>query len=87
MLFRILFTVEFFIFKFYTLKVDKKYLQSYKYIGLGFQLVAVVGIFVLLGLELDKMLLNQIPFLTIIMSIIGVAASLYYVIKDVSKKK
>ena len=58
MLFRILFTVEFFIFKFYTLKVDKKYLQSYKYIGLGFQLVAVVGIFVLLGLELDKMLLN-----------------------------
>ena len=87
MLFRILFIVEFFIFKFYTLKVDKKYLQSYKYIGLGFQLVAVVGIFVLLGLELDKMLLNQIPFLTIIMSIIGVTASLYYVIKDVSKKK
>ena len=67
--------------------MDKKYLQSYKYIGLGFQLIVVIGVFVLLGLELDKMLSNQIPFITIIMSIIGVVASLYHVIKDVSKKK
>ena len=55
--------------------------------GLGFQLITIVFLFAVIGLQIDKKTLNENPWGLMTMSIIGVFASLYYVIKDVSKKK
>ena len=65
----------------------KKQSHSFKYMGLGFQLITIVFLFAVIGLQIDKKTLNENPWGLMIMSIIGVFASLYYVIKDVSKKK
>ena len=68
-------------------QVNKKKTHSFKYMGLGFQLIIKVFLCALIGLEIDKKTPNKNPWGLMIMSIIGVFASLYYVIKEVSKKK
>ena len=55
--------------------------------GLGFQLIIKVFLCALIGLEIDKKTTNKNPWGLMIMSTIGVFAVLYYVIKEVSKKK
>ena len=60
-------------------KNKKKHIYSFKYMGLGFQLIAVVFLFVFIGQQIDKQIISETPWGLIFMSTIGVFVSLYYV--------
>lgn len=53
-----------------------------KYSGMAFQMFAVIFITVWGGMKLDKLAGNQTPVFTIILSLLGVFAAIYTVIKD-----
>jgi hypothetical protein len=67
---------------------NKKSASSYvKYTGVAFQMLATIGIFAFVGYKIDEY--NQIDnFLcTALLGIVGVAISLYQVIKSLNKNK
>ena len=57
-----------------------------KYSSIGFQMIAIMVAGVFGGIYLDKWLHSK-PIFTIVLSLISVALSMYYTIKDVSKTK
>jgi F0F1-type ATP synthase assembly protein I len=61
-------------------------LESYaKYSGLAFQMIGVILIPVWGGVKLDKLLGLETPVFTIVLSLLGVFASIYIAIKDFIK--
>ncbi|TKC00229.1 AtpZ/AtpI family protein [Pedobacter cryophilus] len=61
---------------------EKPALNSYiKYSGLGFQMIGVIGAFTFAGYKLDESQQTKTPIYTGILSLIGVLASLYIVLK------
>lgn len=67
-------------------KKDKGLGNLVKYSGLGFQMLATIGIFAFAGYKIDEYLKHQTLLVTAILSLIGVMISLYQVIKELSKK-
>ena len=66
---------------------DKKPVNNaLKYTGLGFQMLAVIGLSVFFGIKLDQWLHTKQIF-TIILSMIGVIAGIWLAIKDFIKPK
>jgi len=63
-------------------KKTKTYLR---FTSVGVQMGAVIAIFTWLGTYLDKKQANDTPVWTIVLSLFGVAGSLYLVIKEVQK--
>jgi F0F1-type ATP synthase assembly protein I len=57
-----------------------------KYTGLAMQMLAVIGITVWLGNYLDEKNNNPKPYYTLVLSLIGIFASIYLAIKDFIKK-
>jgi len=57
------------------------------YSGLGFQMIAIIGVFTYIGYKIDEWQSNEKPIFTAILSLVGVCSSLYSVIKSVNKKK
>ena len=57
-----------------------------KYTGIGFQMLAIIGISVFAGVKLDRWLHTPDIF-TIILSLLGVVAGIYVAIKDFIKPK
>jgi len=57
-----------------------------KFSGLAFQMGATIAVFVWAGRKTDSYFQNHIPFSTIILSLLGIGASLYIVIKDAKRK-
>lgn len=57
------------------------------YSGLGFQMIAIIGVFTFIGYKIDEWQGNEKPIFTAILSLLGVCASLYSVIKSVNKKR
>lgn len=57
------------------------------YSGLGFQMIAIIGVFTFIGYKIDEWQGNEKPIFTAILSLVGVCASLYSVIKSVNKKR
>lgn len=57
------------------------------YSGLGFQMIAIIGVFTFIGYKIDEWQGNEKPIFTAILSLIGVCSSLYTVIRSVNKKK
>lgn len=53
-----------------------------KYSGMAFQMFAIIFITAWGGSKLDKMAGNKTPVFTIILSLLGVFAALYTVLKD-----
>lgn len=53
-----------------------------RYSGIAFQMFAVIFITVWGGMKLDKLAGNETPVFTIILSLLGVFAAIYTVIKD-----
>jgi len=53
---------------------------------MGFQMIAIMTAGVFGGIYLDKWLHTK-PIFTIVLSLISVALSMYYTIKDLSKTK
>lgn len=66
---------------------DKKPVNNaLKYTGLGFQMLASIGISVFLGIKLDQWLHTHQIF-TVILSLVGVVGGIYLAIKDFIKPK
>lgn len=70
------------------LKDEKKLLNNYvRYTGLGFQMIAVIGVFAFIGYKLDEWQQTKQPVYTALLSVIGVCAALYQVIRSLKNLK
>ena len=59
-------------------------LKSYaKYSALGFQMIAIIGVFTFIGYKIDESAAHDTKWITAIFSLIGVFASLFIVIRSV----
>jgi F0F1-type ATP synthase assembly protein I len=56
-----------------------------RFSSLGLQMGGIIAFFTWLGTFLDKKQVNETPVWTIILSLFGVTASLYLVVKEVNK--
>ncbi len=67
----------------------KSHLTNYaKYSGMGFQMLAIMGIGVFAGIKLDQWLsLQKTPIFTILLSLLSVIGAIYFVVRDLLKKK
>jgi F0F1-type ATP synthase assembly protein I len=54
-----------------------------KYSGLGFQMIAIIGVFAFAGYKIDQAANHQTKWVTAALSLIGVFISLYIVIRSV----
>ncbi len=64
-----------------------KSLKTYaQYAGIGFQMMAIIGLFAFLGYQLDEYNQTDLPIFTAILSLCGVVIALYQVIKSIIKK-
>ncbi|MGX5687725.1 AtpZ/AtpI family protein [Arcticibacter tournemirensis] len=66
----------------------KKALNSYAYYtSMGFQMIAVIGVFAFIGYKIDEGQASKTPLFTAFFSLAGVFISLYLVIRSVKKNK
>jgi len=56
-----------------------------KYSGLGFQMIAIIGVFAFAGYKIDESAHHQVRWVTAILSLVGVFISLYIVIVSLKK--
>jgi ATP synthase protein I len=56
-----------------------------KYSGMAFQMIAIIGITTWGGIQLDKLAKFHTPVFTIILSLLGVFAAIYFAVKDFIK--
>ena len=59
----------------------------YTYAGMGFQMVAIIGLFTIVGIKIDKKLESSSPIFTAIFAFLGVCLALYHVIRSVLNSK
>ena len=58
-----------------------------RYTGMGFQMLAVIGLFTWAGIKLDEKWSLEKPLFTAIMAMIGVIIGIYSALKDFIQKK
>ena len=65
---------------------DRNPLNAYaKYSGLGFQMIAIIGVFAYAGYKIDESAHHQVKWVTAVLSLTGVFISLYIVIVSLKK--
>jgi ATP synthase protein I len=65
---------------------DDKPMNAYaKYSGLGFQMIAIIGVFAFAGYKIDESAHHQVKWATAALSLAGVFISLYIVIVSLKK--
>jgi ATP synthase protein I len=65
---------------------DSKQVNAYaKYGSMGFQMIAVIGLFTFAGYKIDESAHHTVRWVTAILSLIGVIASIYIVIVSLKK--
>ena len=65
---------------------DERPLNAYvKYSGLGFQMIAIIGVFAFAGYKIDEAAHHQVRWVTAILALVGVFISLYVVIVSLKK--
>jgi len=65
---------------------NERPLNAYvKYSGLGFQMIAIIGVFAFAGYKIDESAHHQVRWVTAALSLIGVFISLYIVIVSLKK--
>jgi len=70
------------------LKSKKKLFDSYaRYSTIAVQMLVIILIGVFGGIELDKLIKLEFPVFTVVLSVLSVIIAIYYVIKDLIKKK
>lgn len=62
-------------------------LSMMRYASMGTQMIVIMALFTFGGYKLDQWFHTKIPFITIIMSLLGVVVALYLAVKDLLKKK
>jgi len=64
----------------------KKGLNTFaKYSSISFQMIAIIGVFAFIGYKIDEHRRSKTLIITAIFSLIGVAISLYQVVKQLNK--
>ncbi|WP_157630063.1 AtpZ/AtpI family protein [Thermonema rossianum] len=67
-------------------KPRSKPLHDYmRYSGLGIQMLATIGIFLWIGMQIDRKLSWEFPVFTIIFVLIGIVGSIISLIKNLSQ--
>ena len=67
-------------------KNQRSNLNSYaKYSSLGFQMLAIILVGVVGGIQLDKVVPMKFPLFTVLFASLSVILSIYYAIKDLIK--
>jgi preprotein translocase subunit Sss1 len=67
-------------------KPQSKPLHDYiRYSGLGIQMLATIGIFLWIGMQIDRKLSWEFPVFTIIFVLIGIVGSIISLIKNLSQ--
>lgn len=67
---------------------NKKNLNNFaKYSGIGFQMLATIGLFAFIGYKLDGYKGNKSLIFTALFSVAGVGLSLYQVVKQLNKNE
>jgi hypothetical protein len=56
-----------------------------RYSGMAFQMIAIIGVTTWGGIQLDKLAKFHTPVFTIILSLLGVFAAIYFAVKDFIK--
>ncbi len=70
------------------IKSKKKLFDSYaRYSTIAVQMLVIILIGVFGGIELDKLIKLEFPVFTVVLSILSVILAIYYVTKDLIKKK
>ncbi len=64
---------------------DKPGNNYLKFTGLGFQMIAIIGVFTFIGYKIDEYLINQTQWVTALFGVLGVIIALYLTIKQISK--
>lgn len=65
----------------------QKQTNSYlRFSGIGFQMAAVIGVGAYAGWWIDKQLHWGFPLFTLLLSLGGVAAAIYFLIKETGRK-
>jgi ATP synthase protein I len=65
---------------------DDKPMNAYvKYSSVGFQMIAIIGLFAFAGYKIDESAHHQVKWVTAALSLIGVFISLYIVIVSLKK--
>lgn len=65
---------------------EKKGLSTFaKYSSISFQMIAIIGVFAFIGYKIDEYRKSKTLIITAIFSLIGVAVSLYQVVKQLNK--
>jgi uncharacterized YccA/Bax inhibitor family protein len=59
----------------------------FRYTGIGFQMLAVIGIFTWAGIKLDEKAASEKPLFTALLAMVGVIIGIYSALKDFIKKK
>lgn len=67
---------------------EKKEVSAYaKYTSVAFQMLATIGLFAFIGYKIDEHFVNENFICTALLGIVGVALSLYQVVKSLNKAK
>ncbi|MFD0748636.1 AtpZ/AtpI family protein [Mucilaginibacter calamicampi] len=61
---------------------DKPINNYIKFSAMGFQMIAIIGVFTFVGYKIDASAHHQTKWVTAILSLIGVFSSLYLVIRS-----
>ncbi len=65
---------------------DERPLNAYvKYSGMGFQMIAIIGLFTFAGYKIDESAHHQVKWATAVLSLAGVCISIYIVIVSLKK--
>ncbi|MDF1571533.1 MAG: AtpZ/AtpI family protein [Bacteroidales bacterium] len=59
----------------------------FKYAGLGFQMLAIIGIFTWVGVKLDERSASESSIYTAILALLGVIIGIYIGLKDFIQRK
>jgi hypothetical protein len=64
---------------------DKQMNNLAKFSGIGFQMIAVIGLFAYAGYKIDQHAAHKTQWVTAILSLIGVFIAMYIVIKSLKQ--
>jgi ATP synthase protein I len=64
-------------------EIDKPLKGYAKYSAIGFQMIAIIGVFAFIGYKIDASANHETQWVTALLSLIGVFISLYTVIRSI----
>lgn len=64
----------------------RKLSAGFKYVGIGFQMIAIIGLLTFIGYKIDAHYQHKSKLITAGFALVGVGIALYQVIRQVNQK-